>query len=294
MFNNPQDRDSLRKAVDACNEHEMWSWSDSMGREVIHPIEKARHFGMICGCEQHLLDRENGKVHIPCPWNGKRLPESWPFLAQFIAQRAYRAKHVTPADCSGDMEDWRSVKNGLQRTSGGTKLRFGYLSLVPWAFCRSGTIEGARAVMEQVNAKPLEQHDECTQYIMRAVGADINRRSQGEDITEAHQQVVDMYSCSADEGAGETYHRGTTHEKKPRPIVNDRALGAEKSCDAGGRSCTAVGRRVRNGRAACRTIRMAVLEASASNIGEKPVAPDKGHDGAGDAQTVSRGRARRG
>ena len=106
----------------------------------------------------------------------------------------------------------------MNRVISGLRLRFGYLRLVPWRFACCESVEGCREVMDQVRSRPLEDHDPLTQDVMRRIGG--GHRSSGArgDMTPALQAEVDeIKMCPLDEGPGESYHRGTTHEHTRAP-----------------------------------------------------------------------------
>jgi len=69
--------------------------------------------------------------------------------------------------------------------------------------------------MEQVREVPLEQHDDLTINIVRRLGGDLDARAQGGETSGALDQEVMLIGLAAgDEGAGEGWHRGATHEKQ--------------------------------------------------------------------------------
>ena len=80
------------------------------------------------------------------------------------------------------------------------------------------SIEGAKAVLEQVRSRPLEEHDLYVQLFMRKLGGDLYQRSLGEPCTPALQQEVDelCWAC-LDEACGEGYHRYTSQEHTRAP-----------------------------------------------------------------------------
>jgi len=213
LFNNPQDRELVRAAVDACHDRELWTYIVTTGREISHPTEGARHWGMVCGCEEHVRERHEGAKHQKCMYNGRRLSESWDFICREIDTAKDRKEHLTIEDCDGSQEEFRQITAKINRTISGLKLRMGYIGVVPWRLGTAGTVAGALECLNQVRSKPLEEHDPLTQDFMRRLGGDLEQRSQGGDVTPALQDEIDRINlCPMDESSGEGYHRATTAE----------------------------------------------------------------------------------
>ena len=78
----------------------------------------------------------------------------------------------------------------------------------------AASVEKCIDIMKQVRRKPLEAHDPLTQDIMRRAGGDVERRSLGENVSDALQAEIDVFALlPLSEGPGEGIHRDHTHEK---------------------------------------------------------------------------------
>jgi len=218
MFGNAQDRAIVVNAMHANADKFFWTWCTVSSKELWQGTEGARHWGMVCPCEEHVRDRAAGKKVEHCWANGRRLRGSWDFVCTEIQAADSRAWNIRPEECEGDREVWRVIKAQLQLKASGLRMRFHYLSLVPWAFSRADTPEGAAEAMRQVRLRPLEEHDPLVQMIVRQYGGMVDARAQGEDAAQELVALVEFINLAClNEGAGESYHRGTTQEKTRAP-----------------------------------------------------------------------------
>ena len=93
-----------------------------------------------------------------------------------------------------------------------------YFGIVPWAFVLADTVAGAAACVQQVNERPLCEHDRATQDIWGRLQKDIEARAAGGEVTPALAEEVRILGHTPlDEGCGEGYHRDTSHEKIRAP-----------------------------------------------------------------------------
>jgi len=229
MFGNVQDRVTLDAGIKACRDKDLWCYICAASDLVFRPCEKARHWGMVCDCPEHIRERrEDNKKHIACWRNSMRLSGSHEFITKHLAKNKEVIKELVPALCENNPRVTETIRRHLQAKQSGLKLRGKYLGLVPWACSRMDTVAGATEVMKQMRARPLEDHDPLTQMIARTLGGDIDRRSQGEDASPALvKQVAFMNLAKLDESCGESYHRGTTVEQHRAPAAKSDHLKQE-------------------------------------------------------------------
>jgi hypothetical protein len=57
-FQNPQDRVEINKVVVACKDKPLWRQMAAMNKFTMAPLERYRRWGMVCGCPEHILARE--------------------------------------------------------------------------------------------------------------------------------------------------------------------------------------------------------------------------------------------
>ena len=68
LFAHAQDKDEIRTWMNACRDEEFWKWLEATYPNVFGPLEKARHWGMVCECPEHVAERQRtgGKKLIKC------------------------------------------------------------------------------------------------------------------------------------------------------------------------------------------------------------------------------------
>jgi len=213
-FQNAQDREMLKSVFDAAADPFLWKFMCAAAREVFTPTERDRHWGMICGCEEHLRQRREGAKHILCWENGRRLKDAFEYISDTATARIERSRTLTVQECEGDSAVHDIVTMYLKQLGTMQKQRMGYLGRPPWTAVHCRSIEGSKRFLEQVARYPLEQHDAYTQYLLRTIGGFIHARAQGED---AHPQLLEavdrLDTVNLHEGCGEGWHRGSQHEK---------------------------------------------------------------------------------
>jgi len=219
MFANSQERAKILNAMQAKDDGFMWRYVSASSREVCRSTEGARHWGMVCDCPEHIRERHEGGVRSQHCWrNGRRLRGAWDFISTEAEKATARAYAIREVDCENDRDAWKSMKSSLLQKASGMRLRFFYLSLVPWQFSRCDTQEGAIETMKQIRSRPLEQHDPLVQIIARTHGGYIQKVADGEEPSPELVELVKFVNLSPlNEGCGEGYHRGTTQEKTRAP-----------------------------------------------------------------------------
>ena len=161
---------------------------------------------MVCECEEHVQLRVvEWRRHVPCALSSRRLKGAWPFITKVLVDTKYLIQICDVTMIAGESESvFADIMAMLARMVSEIKLRFGYMALIPWAFARADSIEGAQEVLRQVGLRPLDDHDHLPKVLMTEIGMDIERRAAG---AEATQELVDVVAriCNTplDESCGE-------------------------------------------------------------------------------------------
>ena len=212
-FANAQDRAMITDAFDAFGDKPLWTFIDKAYAEVFLPTERDRYWGMVCVC--HEQDRKDGKRHIDCYWNSRKLSLASDYVKGKTAERLARARTIKEQDCEGNAAVHQQIKNMLQKTASCTKKRLGYLHVPPWTAIKCRTVAGATAFLEQVRAVEMEKHDPYTRWFMWRLGAHVVTRSGGGDLhVDLENEIDRMETSPLNEGAGEGVHRDVTYELK--------------------------------------------------------------------------------
>ena len=201
-----------------CRDGVFWKFMVHSERELWSKAEKNRHWGMICTCEEHVQMRRDGVKHISCPWNSRRLEEAWGHVCDDVTAVRARVGQITDADFENDNEVYRVIRPMMQKLASTEKQRFKFSGCTPWSVSKTGSVAGAKAWIEQVQARPLEEHDSLTRLLWQKLGPHVQARAaaaEDDDIHPEHLKMLSMMKCAAlDESAGEGWHAGATREKK--------------------------------------------------------------------------------
>ena len=210
---------------EGCRDADLWTFVDVSYTEVWDRAETDRHWGMVCTCAEHVADRLRGVKHISCCWNSKRLDEAWDHIQESCEAWRGRARQITEAECENDRALFKTIKQMLNQLASRTHQRFKYLGSAPWSFARTLSVAGAKEFLEQVQARPWDEHALLTRKLYTNYRSDLEQRAAGGEVAPRHQQMVKVIKYSPlDESAGEGYHRGTTHEKKRAAASSDKHL----------------------------------------------------------------------
>ena len=193
----------------------LWTYIVSARREVFHPTELSRHWGMVCPCPEHVQERHDGAKRQMCWNNSRRLRGAWGHAKIEMDAAQQRSTTISELDTEGNHLCCKVLRDQLKAKSSGIRMRCKYLSRVPWLFVKMDEQESATEIMRQVRSLPLEQHDPLTQTVIRRLGGAIERVAEGEEPSPellAEQELFDL--CPLDESIGEGYHAGTSNEKR--------------------------------------------------------------------------------
>ena len=133
---------------------------------------------MVCPC--HEQERNDGKPFRKCGWNGRRLRDAWKTVQGVAATFRENANTLTLELCESDSQLHTWLVNAMRGAASYLLTRFGYLGVIPWAFCNADTQAGAADVIEQYASRPRHEHDPMSNDIMDELGADIQSVKSGE------------------------------------------------------------------------------------------------------------------
>jgi len=104
-FSKAQDKEQLRKMLHAADDEFLWKFLAVSSREVWGPVEKDRHWGMICRCPAHVRDRVELRIkHISCWLNGRNLRGAWTYIKGRADAYLERSRQLTREECENDPE----------------------------------------------------------------------------------------------------------------------------------------------------------------------------------------------
>ena len=224
LFVNTQEQVLIGEVIGCCNDQSLWRLTAALDSHVFGPLERMRHWGMVCNCERHRLDRHAGrKVH--CWKAGRRLEEVPQFLADAEQELQTTIDSLTPARVGGCRQTYNVIVNLLRQAKGLLQTRLRYLTLLPWRFATADTVTGAQACLEQVRSTDLEAHDSLTQRIVREYMVELELVANGCPCPKRlWDLVLQIRTACLDESLGEGFHRGTTRELARAPGSTLRSL----------------------------------------------------------------------
>jgi len=227
-FSNTQERQIIHDFIQGCRDPFFWKFVSCGERHVWSTAERERHWGMICSCKRHLEMRAEGVKHISCVHNSRRL-ETAGDQVKIIADNARQsARDLREEHCEGDNDLFRMIRTMLQKLASTTTQRLKYLRVTPWSFSCTRSVAGAKSWIDEVLARPLEEHDALTRTLWRNLETQVRSRADGNDIQDLHEQaVVRMNLSPLGEDPGESYHSVTTHEKTRAPSSSTAHLKQE-------------------------------------------------------------------
>ena len=92
----------------------------------------------------------------------RRLREADDHIKKEIKELRKAAQELKPADCEGDTGLCDVVQTQLRLIAESLTLRFHYLSVVPWSFCKADTPAGAAEFLRGATSRPLAEQDPLT------------------------------------------------------------------------------------------------------------------------------------
>jgi len=221
-----QEKETLAGVFQASQDAQLWKYMRASRQEVYWPLEKMRHWGMICTCPEHVQMRLEGAKHVFCYFNGCRLDEAFDYTQAKAVEMRTRSRTLTVADCEGDREVHRAVRRMLEYSAAQLHTRNKHYGVPPWSFARCGTRQGAQEFLDMVAKYPIEQHDNTTVNLMHGFGYMLQRFVAGEDMHPALEDAIRVFKTTAhlDESRGEGYHKEPTAEKKRAPASTSKRL----------------------------------------------------------------------
>ena len=218
-FHAVQDRENFQAVLDACNDNELSGFIRHFGQEVLQPLELFRRWGMVCPCCRHLRHAEEARIKkTACPNGNKsrRLREAALFVQESTDKLLNDARTLTEADV-GDANFCNNIRHGLEEAVMLLRLRFKYLSLIPWRCGRMDLPEDAKACLDQIDSVPLDNLDTVSYKVATTHRLELEYVASGGlgPRSSDFQELVDVIaSAPLDESAGEGYHRSSHHAQQ--------------------------------------------------------------------------------
>jgi len=225
FYKNAKDQKFIASVFQAAKDDEFWAFTEASYTFLFMPSEACRRWGMTCNCAHHIEQRQAGKKHISCFYNGRKLATVWPHLEEEKKATVEIAGDVVTQEVEGyaSIKDW--ILAMLAKKISGIDQFFGYLAVLPWCIVRARTVDGAKEVMRLLALKPLEKQDPYTRKTIAKVGRDIQQRALGAEVTPALDEVCTLLAnCPLLEDLGEGYHRETNVEKRRAAGSTERHL----------------------------------------------------------------------
>ena len=126
------------------------------------------------------------KDHTPypmCKFAGRRLEEAWPHVQDTCKTWRERANHLPPEATEGNARVHGFTSAMIKQLAAMVLHRNKYLGVPPWSFSLVLTVEGAKTCMQHVRARPLEEHDVLTRYLVSTQGGHMDARARGRTCT---------------------------------------------------------------------------------------------------------------
>ena len=213
LFMETQEKELIKSFVLACEDKPLWRLVQALYTYIVHPVETLRRWGMVCG---HEKCEELRKAHkkVECDQNSRRLRDAWTEVQNTIGDAKQLANVLTNNETEGHDKTCELIRTLLLSAAGILRTRFKYLGVIPWAFARADTQQGAIDVLDQY-AKVVDpsKHDDFTTYFMLNCMDDLKTlATTGVCSARLAAEVKAINWLMLDEGAGEGYHRSTNAE----------------------------------------------------------------------------------
>ena len=225
MFTDVQDKETLKKVLNACKDKGLWKWLGTAGKKSVLRCEGVRRWCMVCNCPAHIIKRRATKRPVKCDRSSRRLGELLDFINKEVKTARKDATDLTMEACEGDQAAANITRDMLAKYASLLELRTKYLALIPWRFATAGTREGAEACLQQLNRTPLDRLDSFRRRIALTLKADLQKVADGGAVSDALQYEIKMVNDSPlIEDPGEGYHRGTNVEHQRARVATTESI----------------------------------------------------------------------
>ena len=178
-FSKAQETVLVGQAFEACRDKLFWGWVSCAGREVYEPADELRRWGGMCGCPEHVQARQNRDKYPACCYCGRRLEEAWPHIKVTCAKWMKRADDMTLDDTEGSQQLFTYITKVLRQQAQMLKHRSRYAGIPPWSFALVLTVTGAQDWLDDVQRRPMTDHDCVTNVLHLRVGDHPGASSRG-------------------------------------------------------------------------------------------------------------------
>lgn len=227
-FNDVQDKESMKKAMAAAHDPELWKWLLGPGHHVVRRIEQARHWFMVCNCPEHRDERHEEGTQAPCGRKGRRLREVKDFVTKEPGVLRKAANDLKPEDVGGDRAVCTDTKTMLRKYAALFETRTKYFKLIPWLYVLMDTAEGARTCLEQFAAAEFDALDPLSKRLGTTLKPDMEIVAGGGEPSQAIRvEVRRLENACLMEDPGEGYHRGATYSAHRAPGATTQTIVQE-------------------------------------------------------------------
>jgi len=211
LFGDVQEKGEFNDAITAAQDTKLWCWMACAGPRVLDRVDGLRHWSMVCGCEDHVLERrETPGVQQHCPRASMRMGEVEETVANELIDLTKQIKDIKPQHCEGDPAICTEVHNMLQKYRSQLKLRTKYFSVIPWLFVRADNPEAVVRILDQLEGTPDDRLDPFSLRWKRTMLPALRTvRDGGPPSPELALEIKMLKNARLDEGSGEGYHRRT-------------------------------------------------------------------------------------
>ena len=211
LFLNPQDKETVSMAMEACKCPKFWKWMAATFAEVIDPLERCRRWGLGCICHPSTPGQKHKRAR--CQHSGRKLPFAYDKACEVAAKLGERATQVGHAECGGDDDVVRDIRYILYFASDQLALKTRCLNSFPWNLARSGEKAVAADILKQSAENPPE--DLYAKEFLAKFKSSLENVAAGGPPSDAHAKaLMQLATCSLDESAAEGIHRETSMRRR--------------------------------------------------------------------------------
>ena len=159
MFPQFQDKELLIDVRTACRFKDLWTFIGAFYAELIHPLELARRWGLVCSCCSAL--RHAGAKQSKCPRSSRRIREARAFLDELINNLVTNGNDLESMSVKCEGVGWvcTGLSLALRRTGRELNTKTGYRQKAPWRVSECDDPIQAAECAKQLRALPDDISD---------------------------------------------------------------------------------------------------------------------------------------
>ena len=97
---NPRNRNEVGAAIDCQHDDFFWEFVEVSSKMVWEDASHNRRWGLVCACDEHVRERQEGKLNISCDWNSRRLADAGGHIVAQSKKALEDERKLTPSTCS--------------------------------------------------------------------------------------------------------------------------------------------------------------------------------------------------